>query len=115
MLQVQREDRADANAGSRLPLLTEAAAMVRDYLAAEQDLGRVAAAADIATLAPMLTGAVHLLYAGADGPVWGRLAADRLPRGAARLLGLHKGRLSGTGNYCATGIGSAWLAPFGSV
>jgi AcrR family transcriptional regulator len=59
--------RLRAAAGSRLPLLTEAAAMVRDYLAAEQDLGRVAAAADIATLAPVLTGAVHLLFAGADG------------------------------------------------
>jgi len=59
--------RLRAATGSRLPVLTEATAMTREYLAAEQALGRVAAGADIATLAAMLTGAVHLLLAGTDG------------------------------------------------
>jgi AcrR family transcriptional regulator len=59
--------RLRAATGSRLPVLTEAAAMTREYLAAEQDLGRVAAAADVAVLAPMLLGAVHLLFTDADG------------------------------------------------
>jgi AcrR family transcriptional regulator len=59
--------RLRAATGSRLPLLTEASAMVSDYLTAEQHLGRVAAGADIATLAPMLLGAVHLLFTDTDG------------------------------------------------
>jgi AcrR family transcriptional regulator len=60
--------RLRAATGSRLPVLTEATAMTREYLAAEQALGRVAAGADIATLAAMLTGAVHLLLTDTDGP-----------------------------------------------
>jgi AcrR family transcriptional regulator len=50
-----------------VPLLSEATAMVAGYLAAERDLGRVAADADLGTLAPMLIGGGHLLYAGRDG------------------------------------------------
>ena len=49
---------------SGVPLATEAAAMIASYLAAERDLGRIAADADVATLAPMLIGAVHLQFAG---------------------------------------------------
>lgn len=49
-----------------VPLIREIAAMVGDYLAAERDRGRVAADADIPTLAPMLVGAVHLQFAGRD-------------------------------------------------
>ena len=41
--------------------------MVAGYLAAERDLGRVAADADISTLAPTLIGAAHLLFTDADG------------------------------------------------
>jgi hypothetical protein len=41
--------------------------MVAGYLAAERDLGRVAASADISTLAPTLIGAAHLLCTDADG------------------------------------------------
>jgi len=41
--------------------------MVGGYLAAERDLGRVAAGADIETLAPMLISSVHLLFTDADG------------------------------------------------
>ena len=49
-----------------VPLLTEAAAMLSAYLAAERDLGRLAWDADVATLAPALLGAGHLLFAGRD-------------------------------------------------
>jgi AcrR family transcriptional regulator len=51
-----------------VPLLTEAAAMLASYLAAERELGRIAADADIGTLAPSLLGAAHLLFAGRDSP-----------------------------------------------
>uniref|UniRef100_A0AAU1LKZ3 TetR/AcrR family transcriptional regulator n=1 Tax=Streptomyces sp. NBC_00148 TaxID=2903626 RepID=A0AAU1LKZ3_9ACTN len=46
-----------------VPILSEGAAMAASYLAAERDLGRVTADADIDTLAPTLIGAGHLLYA----------------------------------------------------
>jgi AcrR family transcriptional regulator len=59
--------RLRAATGSRIPLVSESTAMVAGYLSAEQDLGRIAAAADIATLAPTLVGAAHLLFADADG------------------------------------------------
>jgi AcrR family transcriptional regulator len=52
---------------SGVPVLTEAAAMIAGYLAAERDLGRIAADADIGTLAPTLLGAVHLLFADRQG------------------------------------------------
>ena len=50
-----------------IPLLTEAAAMIASYLAAERDLGRISADADIDTLAPTLIGAEHLLFADRKG------------------------------------------------
>jgi AcrR family transcriptional regulator len=50
-----------------VPLATEAAAMIASYLSAERDLGRIAADADVDTLAPTLIGAGHLLFAGRDG------------------------------------------------
>ncbi|MEU5030480.1 TetR/AcrR family transcriptional regulator [Streptomyces milbemycinicus] len=50
-----------------IPLLTEAAGMVAGYLAAERDLGRIAADADLDTLAPTLIGAAHLLFADRKG------------------------------------------------
>ncbi|MFG3253409.1 TetR/AcrR family transcriptional regulator [Streptomyces sp. NPDC048172] len=46
-----------------IPLLTEATAMIAAYLAAERERGRIAADADLDALAPMLTGAGHLLFA----------------------------------------------------
>jgi AcrR family transcriptional regulator len=58
--------RLRATAGSRIPLVSECTAAVSGYLAAERDQGRLPAAADLATLAPMLIGAVHLLYTDAD-------------------------------------------------
>ncbi len=56
-----------ARPGPGLPLLTEAAAMLAAYLTAERDLGRIAADADVDTLAPTLLGASHLLFADRDG------------------------------------------------
>jgi hypothetical protein len=48
-------------------VLTEATAMIAAYLAAERDRGRVAADADVDTLALTLIGAGHLLFAGREG------------------------------------------------
>ncbi|MBE1530731.1 TetR/AcrR family transcriptional regulator [Actinomadura algeriensis] len=53
--------RADRPAG--VPVLAEATAMIAGYLAAERDRGRIAADADVDTLAPTLIGAGHLLFA----------------------------------------------------
>jgi AcrR family transcriptional regulator len=50
-----------------VPLLTEAVVMIASYLTAERGLGRIAADADIDTLAPMLVGAAHLLFADRKG------------------------------------------------
>lgn len=48
---------------SGVPLLVEATAMVAGYLEAERIRGRIAADAELATLAPTLIGAGHLLFA----------------------------------------------------
>jgi AcrR family transcriptional regulator len=69
--------RLRAATGSRIPLLSESVAMARGYLEAERDLGRVAAAADLDTLAPMLVSAVHLLFTDTDGPPPGETAVTR--------------------------------------
>jgi AcrR family transcriptional regulator len=58
--------RLRAATGSRIPLLTESTALIRGYLTAEQELGRVTPGADIDTLAPTLIGAAHLLYSDGD-------------------------------------------------
>ncbi len=50
-----------------VPVLTEAAEMMAGYLAAERDLGRIAAGADVDTLAATLIGAGHLLFADRTG------------------------------------------------
>src|SRR5438067_486547 len=54
---------AGVTGSARIPVLTEATAMIAGYLAAERDLGRVAADADVDTLAFTLIGAGHLLFA----------------------------------------------------
>jgi AcrR family transcriptional regulator len=59
--------RLRAATGSRFPFVSGSTAMVADYLAAERDLGRVVADADVAALAPTLIGALHLLFAETDG------------------------------------------------
>jgi len=51
-----------------VPVLTDAVGMISGYLAAERDLGRIAADADVDMLAPMLIGTAHLLYADRHGP-----------------------------------------------
>jgi AcrR family transcriptional regulator len=50
--------------GDGLPILTEARAMLTAYLSAEREQGRIAADADVNSLALSLTGAAHLLFAG---------------------------------------------------
>ncbi len=50
-----------------VPVLTEAAVMIASYLTAERELGRIAADADVDTLAPTLIGAGHLLFADRTG------------------------------------------------
>ena len=50
-----------------VPVLAEATTMLASYLRAERDLGRIAADADVDTLAPTLIGAGHLLFADRDG------------------------------------------------
>jgi AcrR family transcriptional regulator len=47
-----------------VPLLVEARAMLTGYLAAERELGRIAADADVDSLGLSLIGAAHLLFAG---------------------------------------------------
>ncbi len=50
-----------------VPVLTQAAVVIGGYLAAERDLGRLAADADVDTLAATLIGATHLLFADRTG------------------------------------------------
>ncbi|TCO44809.1 TetR/AcrR family transcriptional regulator [Actinocrispum wychmicini] len=50
-----------------IPLLNEAGAMLVAYLAAERDLGRIAAEADVDVLAPTLIGSGHLVFADRTG------------------------------------------------
>jgi len=50
-----------------IPLLAQGAAMIADYLGAERDRGRIAAEADVDTLALTLIGTGHLLFAGSEG------------------------------------------------
>jgi AcrR family transcriptional regulator len=52
---------------SGIPLLTEAAAMLASYLVIEREMGRIAADADVDTLALTLIGTGHLLFAGREG------------------------------------------------
>jgi AcrR family transcriptional regulator len=68
--------RAAGSAG--VPLLTEATAMVAGYLTAERERGRVAADADVDTLARTLIGAGHLLFAGRDGTAAAPGAVDKV-------------------------------------
>ncbi|UGY93320.1 TetR/AcrR family transcriptional regulator [Streptomyces gobiensis] len=50
-----------------IPVLTEATAMIASYLTAERELGRIAADADVDTLAPTLIGTGHMLFADRKG------------------------------------------------
>ncbi|QMU70608.1 TetR/AcrR family transcriptional regulator [Streptacidiphilus sp. P02-A3a] len=50
-----------------IPVLAQAAVMIADYLGAERERGRIAAEADVDTLALTLIGSGHLLFAGTEG------------------------------------------------
>lgn len=50
-----------------IPVLTEAKVMIASYLTVERERGRIAADADVNTLALTLIGAGHLLFAGRKG------------------------------------------------
>ncbi|MCU7724876.1 TetR/AcrR family transcriptional regulator [Actinoplanes sp. KI2] len=71
-----------------LPLLTEAVAMISRYLEAEQDLGRVAPGADVTSVAGMLIGTGHLMFAdrSATSPAPSSAEVDRMM--AAALAGV---------------------------
>lgn len=51
-----------------VPILAEGRTMITGYLAAERDLGRIAGDANPDTVALMLIGGAHLLFAGTDAP-----------------------------------------------
>ncbi|WP_433294933.1 TetR/AcrR family transcriptional regulator [Actinoplanes sp. CA-030573] len=71
-----------------VPLLGEAAAMIAAYLRAEQELGRVAADADVVTVAGMLIGTGHLMFADRDGTAPSSSEVDRMLTAAlAGVLG----------------------------
>ncbi|UKY54577.1 TetR/AcrR family transcriptional regulator [Streptomyces inhibens] len=50
-----------------IPVLMEATAMIASYLTTERELGRIAADADVDTLAPTLIGTGHMLFADRKG------------------------------------------------
>jgi AcrR family transcriptional regulator len=52
---------------SGVPVLAEGTTMIASYLSAERELGRIAADADVDTVALTLIGAGHLLFAGRQG------------------------------------------------
>ncbi|MFL6077728.1 MAG: TetR/AcrR family transcriptional regulator [Mycobacteriales bacterium] len=54
--------------GPGIPLLAQAGAMIVGYLAAERELGRIAAGADVDSLALGLIGTGHLLFADRTSP-----------------------------------------------
>lgn len=51
----------------RLPVAAQTTSAIAAYLTAERDLGRLVPDADIATLAPTLAGAAHLMVSELDG------------------------------------------------
>jgi len=61
-----------------VPVLTEAASMLGDYLRAERDLGRLTTRADVDTIGFTLIGAGHLLFADRKGGSPGRDAVHRM-------------------------------------
>ncbi len=67
-----------------IPLLTEAAAALASYLAAERERGRIAPDADIDSLAPTLIGSGHLLFADRMGE---RPEGEAVRRVVAAVMG----------------------------
>jgi AcrR family transcriptional regulator len=66
------------------PVIAEATRMIADYLAAERDLGRITANADVDMLALSLLGTSHLDFAGSDG---GTPDEDAVRRVVTSVLG----------------------------
>ena len=64
-----------------VPVLAEATAMIASYLGAERELGRIAADADVDTLALTLIGTGHLLFAGHEDTPPEAAAVDRVVTG----------------------------------
>jgi AcrR family transcriptional regulator len=56
----------EARPAGGVPILAEATDMITSYLVAERERGRIIADADLDTLARMLVGTGHLLFAGRD-------------------------------------------------
>jgi AcrR family transcriptional regulator len=76
--------------GPGVPLTTEAAALVAGDLRAERDAGRLAADADIDTVAPTLIGAGHLIFADREFGPPSEEAVQRMVRTV--LAGVTTGR-----------------------
>ncbi|MEU4240458.1 TetR/AcrR family transcriptional regulator [Actinoplanes sp. NPDC026619] len=72
-----------------IPLLSEAGEMVAAYLAAEKEHGRLAPGADVETLAPMVIGSGHLLFADRSDATPSPAAVERMV--AAALSGAVRG------------------------
>lgn len=65
-----------------IPYLAEGVLMLAAYLAAERDSGRIAADADVNTLALMLIGSGHMLFAGQSGALPDRDAVHEVVEAA---------------------------------
>jgi AcrR family transcriptional regulator len=68
-----------------VPILTQGAIMIGEYLAAEQRSGRVPAEADAEALGAMLIGTAHLMYADRTGPAPSPDAVLTMVRSILRL------------------------------
>lgn len=70
--------RLRVNRPTGVPLLSEATALIVDYLTAEQARGRIAADADVDTLGLTLIGSAHLLFADRASPPPDKAAVRKL-------------------------------------
>ncbi len=82
--------RLRAELGPGVPLASEATALLRQYLRAERDAGRLTADADIDTVAPTLIGAGHLIFADRESGPPSEDAVRRMVRTV--LAGVTTGR-----------------------
>ncbi|MEU8005109.1 TetR/AcrR family transcriptional regulator [Catellatospora sp. NPDC049111] len=73
-----------------VPVLTEAATMIGTYLRAEQEIGRITADADPDTLAAMLIGSAHLLYADRTGTPPDTAAVRKVVDGVLTAAAAHR-------------------------
>ncbi|GIF45807.1 TetR family transcriptional regulator [Asanoa ferruginea] len=73
-----RDRLREARPGHGVPILAEASAMIASYLTDECEMGRIAADADIDSLALSLIGAGHLLFAAREGTSPDAGAVDKI-------------------------------------